>query len=200
VARRRADGRRVLLKPPGHRGRRGVSAHHRLQLRGLRDRVREFEHVSGDGQHHPVAHYIRCTHRDRRNPGVAARAVAWLHAAMDLVYLCGRRRRATGDQSLAAATRVPRTFELRHSVENTTRVISRVRTCPLVVTHADKHTRSRRHDRCMLRVDVASFFYILYIRITGVSPRITRTDLSECLDNTARGTQCGPASSLYRRR
>ncbi len=99
--------------PQRHRGRRGVSPHHRVQLRRVRDRVRQLEHVPGDGQYDPVAR----SRRRRASSSSPCRCCCWrrlrIHPALDLVYLAGSRRRAAGDESVAAPARVPRAIELR---------------------------------------------------------------------------------------
>ncbi len=99
-------GTPVLERCPGDRRRRGVSAHHRVDVCRIGDRVRVVEHVSGARQHATTAGRLVRTHAIDGPPRHPPRADAGLPTAMDLVSL-GRDDRLSGNRrALAPAARV----------------------------------------------------------------------------------------------
>ncbi len=91
----------------------GVPAHRVVDVCRVGRGVRQLEHVPGDGQHAARARgLVRAHHRRRRSrvPGVAAPRVP---AALDLVSLGRRDRRAARDCAAAPAARVSAPLELR---------------------------------------------------------------------------------------
>ena len=76
----RGDDPILLVGPARHRGRRRVSAPHRRGVPCVGRRVRERQHVSGDGQYDSAAHRLVHPHPRRRDSGVAALADAGVRA------------------------------------------------------------------------------------------------------------------------